>query len=101
MGNKKNKRSFKKVQRQQFLLMAEKSKLKRKNHPELYYIVDYECKETNEVFLQLSVRTWNELIQKVLSNSQTDKSLMELKHALSFTKDVSASRNVLKPHIEI
>ena len=97
MGSKKNKRGFKRAQRQQLLMMAEKARLKRQNHPELFYIVDYECKETNEVFLQLSVRTWNELIQKTISNSLTEISLMELKNALSFTKDVSASQNVLKP----
>ena len=100
MGNKRNKRANKKANRKQLLLMAEKARLKRQNHPELFYIVDYECKETNEVFLQLSVRVWNELIQKIISNSSTEISLMELKHALSFTKDVSASKNVLKPHIQ-
>ncbi|CAG5111516.1 Oidioi.mRNA.OKI2018_I69.chr2.g5818.t1.cds [Oikopleura dioica] len=77
-----------------------KKELKVKKHPELIHIVDYVCEVTKEVFLQLSIRTWNDLIQKTLSNAFHDFSLMQLKHSISFTKDIIPPQNVLKPFIE-
>ena len=64
-------------------------------YPERYQIVHFKGK-TNESCLQVSVRTWNEIIGKIVNNG-TDFNLTEVKYSLSFTKNVLQPENVLKP----
>ena len=72
-------------------------RLKVKEHPELVHIVDFQSPATNETYFQMSIKTYNSIIDKIFSNVDDGLDPTKVKYALSFTKNISEPGNVIKP----
>jgi len=71
-----------------------------KENPELYYIVDYRSQKTDETCLQMSIKSYNSILKQLFSAVNDDLDVVKVKYALSFTKNISAPENVIKPAIQ-
>ena len=69
----------------------------KKENPELYYIVDYRSQKNTETCLQMSIKSYNSILKQLFSVVNDNLNPTKVKYALSFTKNISAPENAIKP----